>query len=102
MATYTGARTIDGVEVKVDGAQLDPRTDLKRFTNRGFEWTYEGVEPSQLALALLAHHLEDEQRALSLCKNFMCQVVANLDNDWELTSDDIDKALTIIEGGSTS
>jgi hypothetical protein len=31
---------------------------------------------------------------LSLCRQFMIDVVANLDNYWELTSDDIDRALS--------
>ena len=53
MGTYQGARTIDGVKVLADGQSLDHRTDLNRFTDRGFEWTYEGVEPAQLALAWL-------------------------------------------------
>jgi hypothetical protein len=100
MATYTGERTIDGVKVLADGAPLDPRTDLKRFTDRGFEWTYEGVEPSQLALALLAHHLGDDTKAESLCDQFMRRIIANLDNDWELTAADIDGALSDLEGGS--
>ncbi len=102
MATYTGARTIDGVRVLVDETPLDPRTDLKAYTNRGFEWTYEGVEPSQLALALLAHHLNDDAKALSLCDAFMRQIIANLDNDWELTSAEIDSAVAKIDGGLTS
>lgn len=100
MATYTGARTIDGVQVLADGDPLDPRTDIKRFTDRGFEWTYEGVEPAQLALALLAHHLGDENRALALSDKFMRRVIANLDNDWELTAADIDGAIEQIDGGS--
>jgi hypothetical protein len=57
MKNYTGARTIDGLKVLVDGAPLEERYDLKRFTTWGFEWTYEGDEPSQLALAILADHL---------------------------------------------
>jgi len=93
MATFSGARTIDGLEVLVDGAPLDARTDLKQFTNRGFEWTYEGVEPTQLALAILARHLGDDQAALAHCEPFMRQIVANLDNDWTLTGQDIDDAL---------
>ena len=101
MATYTGARTIDGIRVLADGTSLDPRTDLKRFTDRGFEWTYEGVEPSQLALALLAHHLGDDTKALDLCDTFMRNIIANLDNDWELTAADIDGALSELDGGST-
>ena len=97
MATY--ARAIDGIVVLADGAPLDPRTDLKRFTDRGFEWTYEGVEPSQLALALLAHHLEDDAKALDWCDAFMQRIIANLDNDWELTAAEIDGALNDLDGG---
>ncbi|NKB57297.1 MAG: hypothetical protein GKS00_13300 [Alphaproteobacteria bacterium] len=100
MATYTGARTIDGIAVLADGAPLDPRTDLKRFTDRGFEWTYEGDEPAQLALALLAHHFNDDVKALSLCDVFMRRVVANLDNDWELNGTQIDSAVAELDGGS--
>ena len=59
----------------------------------GFEWTYEGDGPRQLALALLADHLGDPQRALALTEAFMRDVVAELDNAWELTSEDIDAAL---------
>lgn len=102
MTTYTGVRTIDGIEVQADGAPLDPRTDLKRFTDRGFEWTYEGAEPSQLALALLAHHLGDDKKALGLCEAFMRRTVANLDNDWELTGAEIDAALAELDGGQAS
>ncbi len=94
MSIYKGARTIDGLEVLADGAPLPPRTDIKRFTDRGFEWTYEGKEPAQLALALLAHHLDDDARALDRCAAFMCHTVANLDNDWTLTGQDIDHALS--------
>ena len=100
MASYEGARTIDGVQVLADGAPLDPRTDLKRFTARGFEWTYEGVEPAQLALALLAHHLGDDAKAINLCDAFMRSIIANLNNEWELTAADIDKALAEIDRGS--
>ncbi len=96
MAIFTGARTIDGLEVRVDGAPLDARTDLKQFSNRGFEWTYEGVEPAQLALAILSRHLGDDQAALAHCDGFMRHTVANLDNDWTLTGQDIDDALATI------
>lgn len=102
MATYTGARTIDGIAVLADGEPLPPRTDIKRYTDRGFEWTYEGVEPAQLSLALLAHHLNDDTKALALCNAFMRDVVANLDNDWELTGAEIDSAVAKIDGGSKS
>jgi hypothetical protein len=98
MKTYTGARTIDGIEVTVDGRPLDQRLDLKRFTDRGFEWTYVGPEPRQLALALLADHLGDDARALACSDGFMRAVVANLDNDWTLTAADLDAALAKLGG----
>jgi hypothetical protein len=42
---------------------------------------------------LLADHLGDPQRALALSNAFMRRVVAELDNAWQLTSEDIDVAL---------
>ena len=93
MKTYTGSRTIDGIQVLVDGTFLDERHDLNKFTNNGFEWTYEGAEPSQLALALLADHLGDGAQAIELCDSFMRKVVANLENDWVMTGKEIDEAL---------
>jgi hypothetical protein len=98
MKTYKGARTIDGIRVFVDDQPLDESYGLMQFTARGFEWSYEGDEPSQLALAILANHLGDDQRSLDICDAFMKAVVANLDNDWELTGEDIDKALAGIPG----
>jgi hypothetical protein len=94
MKTYVGGRSLAGAEVTVDGAPLDPRFDLKRLSPAGFEWTYEGHGPAQLALALLADHLGDDARALTLYDAFMRAVVAELDNSWELTSSDIDAALS--------
>ena len=98
MKTYTGSRTMDGIRVLAEGEPLDERYDLKKFTNGGFEWTYEGAEPSQLALALLADHFGDGQKALDLCDPFMRDVVANFENDWELTGEDIDQAIAKIAG----
>lgn len=100
MKTYRGDRTIDGIQVTVDGRPLDPRYDLKRLTSTGFEWTYEGQGPAQLALALLADHLGDDQRALALYDAFMRAIVANLGNEWELTAADMDEAVASLETGS--
>ncbi len=97
MKTYEGKRTIDGLVVTVDGGRLDERYDVKRFTRYGFEWTYEGDSPQQLALAILVDHLGNADRAIRLTEPFMKSVVANLDNDWTLTSDEIDKAIGEIE-----
>ncbi|MGA8750449.1 MAG: DUF6166 domain-containing protein, partial [Pseudolabrys sp.] len=93
MKTYEGRRTIDGLVVTVDGTRLDEHYDVKRFTKYGFEWTYEGESPQQLALAILYDFLGDKDRAVVLSEPFMKQVVANLDNDWVLTGADIDTFL---------
>ena len=93
MKIYAGGRSLDGAVVTVDGKPLDPRLDIKRFSPAGFEWTYEGDGPRQLALALLADHLGDGQHALALSERFMRDVVANLDNAWRLTGEEIAAAL---------
>src|SRR5436309_1263995 len=93
MKTYEGKRTIDGLVVTVDGARLDEHYDVKRFTKYGFEWTYEGESPRQLALAILCDYAGDNERAIRLSEPFMKSVVANLDNDWMLRGDDIEQFL---------
>ena len=97
MKTYQGKRTIDGLVVTVDGKRLDEHYEVKRFAKYGFEWTYEGESPQQLALAILVDHLGDKARALRLSQPFMKSVVANLDNDWVLKGDEIDRAIGKIE-----
>ena len=93
MKMYSGARTIDGIQVTVDGQPLDERIDIHQFTDGGYEWSYEGDAPHHLALGLLSDHLDDNKQALALCTRFTRQVVANLDNEWALSSADIDTAL---------
>ena len=97
MKVYEGGRSLDGAVVTVDGAPLDPRFDIRRFSPAGFEWTYIGDGPRQLALALLADHLGDESRALALTEDFMRTVVAELDNAWRMTSDEIVAAISQFE-----
>ncbi len=94
MKVYEGGRDLSGANVTVDGALLNPRFDLKMFSPAGFEWTYEGDGPRQLAMAMLADHFGEDQKAIDACKKFMIDVVANLDNGWRLTSDDVDKGLS--------
>lgn len=99
MKHYVGDRTIDGVQVHVDGAPLSQRTDVAKYSENGFEWSYEGESPLQLAFALLMDHLNDAEAAKASAKPFMRAVVANFDNEWEMTSSDIDLALTALENG---
>lgn len=96
MKNFRGERTIDGIRVTVDGELLDQQLHVKQFTDLGFEWTYEGDSPRQLALAILVNHFGDEEKALALCEPFMKSVITQLDNEWQLTSEEIDKALSDI------
>lgn len=93
MTHYVGDRTIDGIAVSADGKPLSPYYDQFARTDRGFEWSYEGPEPAQLAFALLYDHLHDAARAKALHEQFMKNIVANFDNVWELTSEDIDESI---------
>ena len=95
---YEGKRTIDGLVVTVDGKPLAEHYEVKQFTKRGFEWTYEGTSPQQLALAILFDHLGDKDRAIALSERYMRDVVANLDNDWRLTGAEIEAAVGELEG----
>lgn len=91
--TYEGGRHLEGAMVTVNAAPLDPRFDLRTFASAGFEWTYEGDGPRQLALAILADHFGDDAKALANCEQFMVDVVANLDNYWRLTAEDVQRAI---------
>ncbi len=100
MKIYEGGRGLAGAEVTVDGMPLDPRFEVRTFSPMGYEWTYEGDGPRQLALALLCDHLGDPARALALTEGFMRGVVAQLDNAWMLTSEEIEAALSRESGSS--
>ena len=89
MKLYEGKRTIDGLVVTVDDKPLPEHYEVKRFTTQGFEWTYEGDSPRQLALAILYDHLGDKDRAVALSESFMKSVVANFENDWTLREDEV-------------
>ncbi|MFQ5783362.1 MAG: DUF6166 domain-containing protein [Alphaproteobacteria bacterium] len=94
MKVYKGVRTPGGCVVTVDGAPLDPRLDLKRYSDAGFEWGYDGTGPRQLALAILADHLSDDPQALNLFQVFTETVIAELDGDeWTFTDERIQSAL---------
>ena len=101
MKYYEGRRTIDGISVTVDGTPLDPRYDLERLTELGFEWSYKGDSPQQLALALIADCVGPDQ-ARRWSEPFMVKVVAHLDNDWRLTDADIRTAMACVNAELTN
>jgi Family of unknown function (DUF6166) len=98
MKVYAGKRTMDGLVVTVDGNKLPEHYEVRQFTKRGFEWTYEGTSPQQLALAILVEHLGDDARAVALSEPYMKDVIANLDSEWRLTGDDVDAYLRTSRG----
>ena len=98
MKTYKGDRTIDGILVTVDDQPLDQRVDLKAISDDGFEWSFEGAASAQLALAILADHTGDDATALRLHEAFMREIVANFANEWVMTSDDVEAAVTALGG----
>ena len=94
MKTYEGRREGSRRIVTTDGQPLNPRFDLRKHSPGGFEWGYGGSGPAQLALAILADHLENDGIAEDLYQRFKWAVVANLPHSrWRLTSDEIDKVL---------
>ena len=94
---YEGKRDGHDPVVTVNGLPLNPRLDLWNHSPTGFEWGYPGSGPAQLALALLADHLGDDDEATELHQEFKRAVIARLPyRAWMLTSDDIRQAVVAI------
>lgn len=76
--------------VTVDGKPLPERHDLRNHSPTGLEWGYAGSGPAQLALALLADAVGDDQVALDNYMEFKFRVVAKLPRDgWGMTDEDV-------------
>jgi hypothetical protein len=104
MKTYYGRRDPEAgcvVTYRRAGADvvtpLPVRSDLYDDSPTSFDWGHNGAGPAQLALALLADHLGDDQRALRLHQDFKRHVVSALRDEWALTSDKIERAIADIE-----
>ena len=94
MKRYEGRRQGYAVSVTVDGRRLNPRFDLWNHSPTGFNWGYGGSGPAQLALAILADHCQDDERALNFYQRYKWAVIAELPHrEWIINSDDIDRAL---------
>jgi Family of unknown function (DUF6166) len=98
---YHGRREMGNAIVTVNDQRpghrprlLRERQDLENHSPTGFEWGYGGSGPAQLALALLADYLGNDEQALALHQDFKFEVIAGLPHDsWKLTGQDMDKAL---------
>lgn len=100
---YRGRRTPNAVvTVEAGGAErpLPLRLDLARHSPTGFGWGYAGSGPAQLALALAADALGDDDRAKAVHQRLKAAVVAGLPHDgWALTADAVRAAVAAAEHG---
>jgi uncharacterized protein DUF6166 len=95
-----GVVVTTAVRITVDGEPLNARFDLREHSPTGFEWGYEGSGPAQLALAILADHLAEDDRACELYQEFKRRIVARLPRGgWSLTSQQIEAALKAVQEG---
>lgn len=106
MKIYIGTRSIhnDCCSVLVDDGlkhkPLKTRLDLRKHSPTGFEWGYAGSGPAQLALALLADALGDDERALKLYQTFKFAHISTMlrNQNWTMSEDHIRKIADDIEG----
>lgn len=96
MSFFAGTRSVGGAQVTVDGQPLDRALHIKTYGSGFFEWSYEGDAPMQLSLAILNQYYGDSRKALAMTERFMREIVANFDNEWEMTSEDIKAALLLM------
>lgn len=103
---YLGVRRGLGHEWKVYAVhiagrseEIQPRHDLANHSPDGFAWGYSGSGPAQLSLALLAHHLGDDDEALRIYQPFKDAVVAAMDqgSDWRLAPEQIIRGIAAAE-----
>lgn len=70
---------------------LSPRFDLANHSPTGFQWGYGGSGPAQLALAICADALDDDERAMAIYQRFKSRVIRKLPTGkpWTLTREDV-------------
>lgn len=70
--------------------KLSPRLDLYNHSPDGFQWGYGGSGPAQLALALAADALGDDQLALRHHQRLKNDRIAKIwQHHWELSAGEI-------------
>lgn len=74
-----------------DSRTLRKRLDLVNHSPTGFDWGYAGNGPAQLALALLADALENDELAVRLHQQFKRACIATLERKarWQMSEQDI-------------
>lgn len=81
---------------------LNPRFDLRNHSPTGFESGYSGSGPAQLALAICADVLGDDEKAQTVYQGFKAACVAKLPRDahWELTEAQVLETINTLTDGS--
>ena len=75
-------------QVYINEDQLDPKQSQMVFNHSpdGFNWSYSGSGPAQLALALLLRFIRDDEIAVKHHQAFKDDVIASLpEGDFELS-----------------
>lgn len=106
-AVYRGIRDdmdngrVEIIEGETVVENLRKRTDLVNHSPTGFEWSYAGSGPAQLALALIADATGDDERALRVYQDFKFEVVASLRRmGWTMTAADVVAVVNRIDRGT--
>jgi hypothetical protein len=102
MKVYHGRRSPHGcaVDVEENGEcyLLHPRLDLRNHSATGLEWGYSGSGPAQLALALAADVLGDDDRAQAVYQPLKFKLIGKLPHEeWVLSERQIRSAIESIE-----
>ena len=78
--------------------ELPMRLELANHSSTGFEWGYGGSGPAQLALALLADCLKDNERALRFYQYFKLHVTSGLPHSsWTVSEVQVRAVVAAIE-----
>ena len=102
MKVYRGVRIDHGgaviVEDNGESGSLDPRHDVCCHSASGFDWGYSGSGPAQLALALAADVLGDDERAERVHQQLKFKLIGGLSAEgWVLTEERIRAVIEAIE-----
>jgi len=86
----------------VDKRPLNPRIDLRKHSPAGFAWGEDSAAQAELALALLADALDNDERALWLHQDFNRRVLRLLPTRWTITRSRILAYVDMIESKHVS
>jgi hypothetical protein len=97
----TNVITQEGIN---DAAARDLPLRLDRWNHSptGFEWGYGGSGPAQLALALLADALREDQLARNYHQEFKWKVISQLPDSWTLTASEVRKFVATLQQENSS